>query len=162
LKYTRSKSLFGLSHLRNQFEYGIDFDRARQVVLNRLVGVQLPNGIQPQISPATPTGEIFRYVLRSPRDAAGRPVYTRNHLKALRPWVGARGSRRVLRFGGVASHGATVKRYEVQPDPDRLRRYGISLGQLQAALSNSNASVGGDIVTQGDVALTVRSVALIG
>ena len=29
LKYTRTKSLFGLSHLRNQFEYGVDFYKAR-------------------------------------------------------------------------------------------------------------------------------------
>src|SRR6516165_11420675 len=36
LKYTRSKSLFGLSHLRNQFEYSVDFDRAKQDVINRL------------------------------------------------------------------------------------------------------------------------------
>src|SRR5215813_9618257 len=34
LKYTRSKSLFGLSHLRNQFDYGIDFLAARQEVFN--------------------------------------------------------------------------------------------------------------------------------
>src|SRR5437870_8346976 len=36
LKYTRSKSLFGLSHLRNQFEYGSDYYAARQEVINRL------------------------------------------------------------------------------------------------------------------------------
>src|SRR6266853_6133424 len=36
LKYTRSKSLFGLSHLRNQFEYGVDYEKARQEVINRL------------------------------------------------------------------------------------------------------------------------------
>src|SRR6266702_3861031 len=36
LKYTRSKSLFGLAHLRNQFEYGLDFNAARQEVINRL------------------------------------------------------------------------------------------------------------------------------
>src|SRR5436853_4742324 len=35
LKYTRSKSLFGLAHLRNQFDYGIDFYAARQDVINR-------------------------------------------------------------------------------------------------------------------------------
>src|SRR5262249_27683103 len=72
LKYTRSKSLFGLSHIRNQFEYGVDFDKARQEVINRLQFTQnLPAGVNPQISPATPTGEIFRYTLRSPRDALG-------------------------------------------------------------------------------------------
>src|SRR5205085_11866371 len=36
LKYTRSKSLFGLSHLRNQFEYGVEYSTARQEVINRL------------------------------------------------------------------------------------------------------------------------------
>src|SRR5205085_6328322 len=36
LTYTRSKSLAGLSHLRNQFNYGVDFYAARQEVLNRL------------------------------------------------------------------------------------------------------------------------------
>src|SRR6058998_2895369 len=36
LTYTRSKSLPGLSHLRNQFNYGVDFYQARQEVINRL------------------------------------------------------------------------------------------------------------------------------
>src|SRR5438874_11468086 len=36
LKYTRSKSLFGLCHLRNQLDYGIDFYKARQEVINPL------------------------------------------------------------------------------------------------------------------------------
>src|SRR5438034_4591705 len=34
LKYTRSKSLAGLGHLRNQFAYGVDFTKARQEVIN--------------------------------------------------------------------------------------------------------------------------------
>ena len=58
LKYTRSKSLFGLAHIRNQFAYGIDFVAARQEVINRLAGVQLPKGVTPQLSPASPIGEI--------------------------------------------------------------------------------------------------------
>src|SRR6202790_3027444 len=62
LTYTRSKSLFGLSHLRNQFEYGVDFYSARQEVINRLQFVsQLPAGVSPQISPVSPTGELLRY-----------------------------------------------------------------------------------------------------
>src|SRR3954462_1832849 len=39
LTYPRSKSLSGLSHVRNQFDYGIDYDRARQDVINRLASV---------------------------------------------------------------------------------------------------------------------------
>jgi len=60
----RSKSLFGLSHLRNQFHYGVDYWAARQEVINRLQFTQpLPAGVQPQISPESPIGEIYRYSL---------------------------------------------------------------------------------------------------
>src|SRR5579871_2178368 len=88
LKYTRSKSLFGLAHLRNQFEYGIDYYAARQEVINRLQFVaQLPSGVGPQISPVSPTGELLRYTLRNPQDALKRDLYTLNDLKSLQDWV---------------------------------------------------------------------------
>ncbi len=163
LKYTRTKSLFGLSHLRNQFEYGADYDKARQEIINRLQFTQaLPPGVTPQLSPETPTGEIFRYTLRSPKDASGKDVYTLSDLKALQDWVLEREFRRVPRIIDVSSSGGTIKRYEIHPDPDRLRRYGVTLQQLQNALSNSNANVGGDYVIQGHIALNVRSVGLLG
>src|SRR6516225_11722991 len=72
LTYTRTKSLAGLCHLRNQFDYGVDYYAARQEVINRLGMVQgLPAGVNPQISPFTPTGELVRYALRGPRDRSG-------------------------------------------------------------------------------------------
>src|SRR6266496_439225 len=39
LHITRSKSLFGLAHLRNQFDYGIDYEKCKQEVINRLQGI---------------------------------------------------------------------------------------------------------------------------
>jgi cobalt-zinc-cadmium resistance protein CzcA len=163
LTYTRSKSLFGLSHLRNQFDYGIDFEKARQEVINRLTFTrQLPANVGPQISPQSPTGEIYRYTLKSPKDRDGNDVYTLNDLKALQDWVLERDFRRVPRIIDVTSTGGTVKRYEVHPDADRLRRYGVTLQQLQNALGNSNQNVGGDYLTQGHMVLNVRSVGLYG
>jgi cobalt-zinc-cadmium resistance protein CzcA len=163
LTHLRSKSLFGLSHLRVQFEYGFPYKDARQEVINRLQFTQpLPPGVTPQLSPQSPTGEIFRYTLKSPQDAAGGDLYTLNDLKALQDWVLEREFRRVPRIIDVSSSGGTVKRFEVQVDPDRLRRYGITLQQVQAALNNANANVGGDYVNQGHVALNVRSFGLFG
>jgi cobalt-zinc-cadmium resistance protein CzcA len=163
LKYTRSKSLFGLSHLRNQFEYGIDFYKARQEVINRLQFVEgLPDGVSPAISPQSPTGEILRYTLRSPADALGRDVYSLNDLKSDQDWVLERQFRRVPRIIDIVSSGGTVKRYEIHPDPERLMRYGITLDQLQKAISESNANVGGDYLTHGDNMLNVRGIGLIG
>ena len=164
LTMTRSKSLFGLSHIRNQFEYGYDFWKCRQEVINRLsiLTQPLPPGVVPQISPQNPIGEIYRYTLHSPKDRYGNDIYTLNDLKALQDWVLEREFRRVPHIMDVTSTGGTVKRYEIHPDPDRLKRYGITLQQLQAALTNSNQNVGADLMKQGDIVLNVRSVGLYG
>jgi cobalt-zinc-cadmium resistance protein CzcA len=163
LKYRRSKSLFGLSHLRIQFEYGVDYYKARQEVINRLQFVEdLPEDVQPTISPASPTGEIMRYTLRSPKDRLGRDLYTLNDLKSVQDWVLERQFRGVPRIIDVVSSGGTVKRYEVHPDPDRLLRYGIALEQLQNAITNNNRNVGGDYLFEGENVLNVRGIGLIG
>lgn len=162
LKYTRSKSLFGLAHLRNQFEYTVEYERARQEVINRLTMAELPKGVAPQISPASPVGEIFRYTLKSPKDALGREIYTLNDLKALNDWTLQREFRRIPGIAGVVSFGGTVKRYEIHPDPDRLKEYGITLQQVEDAISASNANVGGDYVVQGGNVQVVRGIGLIG
>jgi cobalt-zinc-cadmium resistance protein CzcA len=163
LRNIRSQSLFGLSFLRMQFEYSHEYKDARQEVINRLQFTQpLPPGVAPQISPESPTGEIYRYTLSVPKTATGRPIYTLDDLKALQDSVLEREFRRVPRIVDVTSFGGTVRRYEIHPDPDRLKRYGVTLAQLQQALSNSNTNTGGDYVNQGHVAMPVRSIGLIG
>ena len=117
LQYTRSESLFELSHIRNQFHYGVDPLAARQEVINRLQFTQLPPGVTPQISPESPTGEIFRYTIKNPKDAAGKPIYSHNDLKSLQDWTLERLFRRLPRIIDVTSFGATTKRYEIHPDP---------------------------------------------
>ena len=166
LKTIRSQSLYGLSDLKMSWHYGsrYTYESCRQEVINRLATISqpLPNGVTPTISPESPTGEIYRYILKVPKGPDGRELYTLNDIKALQDWVLEREFRTVQRIVDVVSFGGTVRRYEIQPDPDRLRRYGVTLPQLQAALTNSNATVGGDYVNQGQVAFTVRSVGLFG
>jgi cobalt-zinc-cadmium resistance protein CzcA len=188
LQYTRSKSLAGLSHLRNQFEYGIDYYAARQEVLNRLNSMPaLPGNVTPQISPFTPTGELVRYTLKGPREAlepdrtplpgdelfgrytvsdrpgwSGREVYSLLDLKALEDWTLEREFKRLPRIAGVTSFGGMVKRYEVLPDPERLKRYGITLQQFQNAVANANANTGAGFVVQGGTAMNVRGIGLFG
>ena len=124
LKYTRSKSLFGLSHLRNQFEYGIDYDKARQEVINRLQFTQqLPPGVTPQISPRVADRRDLPLHAQQPQGRRrASDIYTLNDLKALQDWVLEREFRRVPRIIDVTSSGGTVKRYEIHPDPDRLKQ----------------------------------------
>ncbi len=163
LKATHSRSLFGLTHLRNVFQYGTDYNAARQEVINRLQFVtNLPPGIQPLISPASPIGEIYRYTLKTPKNALGQEIYTLNDIKALQDWLVEREFRRVPRIIAVTSAGGTVKRYEIQPDPERMKRFGIALADIQNALTNSNANVGGDFLVQGRTVQMVRVIGVIG
>ena len=162
LQYTRSESLFELSHIRNQFNYGVDPLAARQEVINRLQFTQLPAGVTPQISPESPTGEILRYTLRNPKDASGKPIYSLNDLKSLEDYTLERLYRRLPRIIDLVSFGGTVKRYEIHPDPARLRRYGITLQQLKDAVSGGNANIGGQYIAPGETVQVVRSLGLIG
>src|ERR1700732_4834741 len=85
LKAIRSQSLFGLSSLKMSWFYGSEYtyEAARQEVINRLATLSqpLPNGVTPVISPESPTGEIYRYILKAPKEPSGLEVYTNNDLK---------------------------------------------------------------------------------
>src|SRR5437016_1709034 len=85
--------------------------------------------------------EAYPDPLRNPKDDAGNDVYSLHDLTALQNWTLEREFLRVPRIGGVTSFGGVVKRYEVRPDPDRLKMYGITLGQLQNAVAAGNANV---------------------
>ncbi len=162
LNYTRTKSLFGLTYVNNQFEYGVDYLKARQEVINRLQMAELPDGVTPQISPRSPIGEILRYVVTGPKDAFGKDIYSLNDLRSLQEWTLERTFRRIPGIADAISFGGTVKRYEVHPDPDRLKRYGVTLAQLTSAIADSNANVGGDYLVQGETASVVRGLGLLG
>ncbi len=162
LKYMRSKSLFGLSYVNMQFEYGVPYLVARQEVINRMGMTDLPTGVSPQISPRSPIGEILRYRVDCPRDSSGQPIYSLNDLRAIQDWTLTREFRRLGGVADVVSFGGSVKRYEVQPDPDRMKRFGITLAQLQSAIATSNDNVSGDYLVQGESAAVVRGLGLIG
>src|SRR5262249_6246904 len=139
-------------------DYGVDYEKAKQEVINRLQFTsQLPSGVNPVISPLTPIGEIYRYTLKTPKNVLGQEIYTLNDIKALQDWLLQRVFKRVDRIIDVTGVGGTVKRYEIHLDPNRLKRYGLTLQQVQGAITNSNANVGGDYLVQGHTVQVVRS-----
>src|SRR6201998_1318224 len=78
----RSVSLFGLSDVKIQFTYDFTYDEAQQWVINRLSQLSpLPNGATPQISPDSPTGEIYRYRV------VGPPGFSVTDLKTIQDWI---------------------------------------------------------------------------
>src|ERR1700686_5297676 len=82
LSSIRTISLYGLSDVKLQFSFEYSYEEALQQVLNRLSQLPpLPNNAQPQISPVSPIGEIYRYKL------VGPPSYDVRELKTLQDWV---------------------------------------------------------------------------
>src|ERR1700732_3502728 len=129
----RTISLFGLSDVKVQFTYDFTYDQAEQWVINRLSQLPpLPNGAQPQISPESPIGEIYRYRV------VGPPGYSVTDLKTIEDWVLARRFKAVPGVIDVAGWGGKTKTYDITVDLARLVDYGLTLPQLLQMLNNSN------------------------
>ena len=151
----RSVTITGLSVVTLTFADGTDDYFARQQVLEKLQNVSLPNGIQPGLAPlSTAVGEIYRYIVESP------PGMDANEVRALQDWTIRPNLRIVPGVADVVSFGGTVKEYQVQIDPNALKRYGISIDQVSQALTNNSANVGGGLVKRGDEALVVRGIGI--
>ena len=90
------------------------------------------------------------------------PGYTTNQLKAVQDWVLQRTLKTVPGVIDVTGYGGTVKQYQVLVDTRLLRQYNVTLKQVEDAIDNSNANVGGDILTLGSQAHNVRAIGLLG
>ena len=156
LRSIRTISLYGLSDIKLQFNFDYTYEQALQQVLNRLS--QLPpllNGAQPQISPVSPIGEIYRYRL------VGPPGYSVTDLKTLQDWILQRRFRAVPGVIDVTGWGGKTKQYEVEVDLNKLIANKLTLPQLIQALSSSNINVGGNTIEIGPQSAVVRGVGLI-
>jgi cobalt-zinc-cadmium resistance protein CzcA len=152
----RTISLFGLSDVKLQFTYDFTYDQAEQWVINRLSQLSpLPNGVQPQISPESPIGEIYRYRIAAPKG------YSVTDLKTLQDWVLERRFKSVPGVIDVSGWGGKTKTYDVTVDLDKLKSYGLTLPQVLQVLNNSDVNVGGQTVNIGPQAAIVRGVGLI-
>jgi len=156
MKVIRTISLYGLSDVKLQFSFDYTYDQAQQQVLNRLSQLSpLLNNAQPQISPLSPIGEIYRYRL------VGPPNYSVLDLKTVQDWILQRRFRVVPGVIDVTGWGGKTKTYELQVDFNKLVANGLTLPQLLQAVSNANVNVGGNTVNIGPQSAVVRGVGLI-
>ena len=152
----RTISLFGLSDVKLQFTYDFTYQQAEQWVFNRLSQLPpLPNGVQPQISPSSPIGEIYRYRV------VGPPGFSVTDLKTVQDWVLQRRFKAVPGVIDVNGWGGKTKTYEITIDVGKLTASGMTLQQVLQILGNSNVNVGGQTVNIGSQAAVVRGVGQI-
>src|SRR5580700_3724728 len=146
----RSISLYGLSALEMNFEYGIDPYFAREQAFERMANATLPNGISPGVSPLfSPSGLIYRYVLVS-------PDRTPQELKVIEDWVLGRRYRAVPGVADDSGLGGTTMQYQVQLNPYRLFSRGVTVPQIFQQLSTNNSNAGGGFYSQGGQFVYIR------
>ncbi|HSX83738.1 MAG TPA: efflux RND transporter permease subunit, partial [Candidatus Saccharimonadia bacterium] len=153
LDHIRSISLFGLSDIKCYFKYETDYNFDRQEVLNRLQMVQLPPGVQPQLSPTSAVGEIYRYQL------VGQG-HSLMDLKVAQNWILERQFKQVPGVIDVVSFGGQTKEFHVDLDPNKLVAFNVSISQVLAALANSNSNVGANYLELGVQSYNVRGIGL--
>ncbi len=158
MAHLRSTSLAGLSSLTLVFDDESVNDWNREKVLERLQQVVLPTGLQPQIgTDFSPVGQIMFYRLTSTN-----PQYDNMELKSLEDWTIEKQFKSVPGVVDVSSFGGKTREYQVRLDPDKLISYGLSIAQVEQALTNSNVNAGGNFIEQGQQQVNVRAVGLIG
>jgi Cu/Ag efflux pump CusA len=160
VRAVRSSSEFNFSMITIIFEDSIDFYFARQRVTEKLAQAAtfLPPAVVPYLAPdATALGQIFWYTVEpSPQHPVDTP-----RLWALNKFYIAQQLNAAAGVADVATVGGTPMEYQIDVRPEALRAYGITLGELYAAVARSNMPAGGGVVQKNNAEYIVRGVGWI-
>jgi cobalt-zinc-cadmium resistance protein CzcA len=151
LDNVRSVSKFGFSQVVAIFDDRTSIYDARQLILERLGTVRLPDGIEPpSLGPITTgLGEVFHYIVWSPDSSRSL-----TDLRTIHDWIIKPELRRVSGVAEVNSWGGYEKQHEVVVEPKSLVAYHLTLRDVVEALEANNRNVGGGrIVSSGDALL---------
>jgi cobalt-zinc-cadmium resistance protein CzcA len=146
----RSISLYGLSDVILTFQISTDNYFARQQAYNRIGDLNLPSGVAPSVAPlSSPSGLIYRYVLQSPDRS---PM----ELKTFEDWTIEPQYKSVPGVADDSGFGGGTMQYQVLLDPTRIAAIGLSVQQVESALTANNANAGGGFYSQGGEFYYVR------
>jgi cobalt-zinc-cadmium resistance protein CzcA len=150
----RSRSLFGLSAIYLTFQDGVDDYFAREQVNECLSSATLPAGLQPGMQPMeSAAGELMRYIV-----VGNVPL---KKLKEIQDWTLNREFLSVPGVVDTAVFGGTTKEYQVQLDRRKLDNYGVTMQQVEQAISNSNSNAGGNYISRGSENFVIRGIGLL-
>jgi heavy metal efflux system protein len=150
LDVIRSISLYGLSDVRLVFKDGTDNYFARERVFEKLRGVEVPDGVDPDVAPLfSPSGLVYRYVLQSPDRS---PM----ELKTMQDWVLTKAYKAVPGVADLSGFGGQTMQYQVVLDPARLAGAGLSVPAVAEALASNNGNAGGGFYSEGGQFYYVR------
>jgi cobalt-zinc-cadmium resistance protein CzcA len=146
----RSISLYGLSDVILTFRNKTDNYFARQQAYNRITELTLPSGVSLAVAPlSAPSGLIYRYVLQSSDRSA-------MELKTFEDWIVQPQYKSVPGVADDSGFGGGTMQYQVLLDPVRIAGAGLSVQQVEGALTANNDNAGGGFYSQGGQFYYVR------
>jgi cobalt-zinc-cadmium resistance protein CzcA len=156
LNEVRSVSKFGLSQVTVIFEDDVDIYFARQLVMERLGTVDLPEDLpSPTMGPvATGLGEVFHYILTS-------QTRSLSELRTIQDWIIKPQLRSVSGVAEVNTWGGRERQYQVIVEPARLLKYDLTLLEVFEALRRNNMNVGGGNITRAGESILVQGIGLL-
>jgi len=140
----RGYSMFGMSFVYIIFDEGTNIYWARSRVLEYMKQFEgrLPNGVTPVIGPdASSVGWVYQYALV---DKTGK--HDLAELRTFQDFNLRYALASVPGVAEVASIGGYQKQYQVEVDPEKLRAYGLTIGDVSRAIRESNNDVGGRVI----------------
>ncbi|MBS1827478.1 MAG: efflux RND transporter permease subunit [Acidobacteria bacterium] len=148
----RSVSKLGLSMVTVVFEDSVNVYLARQWINERIQEVRsrIPQGLEPTLGPvATAFGEIYQYTLESKTMSA-------MELKTLHEWSIKNQLRAVRGINEVNTWGGETRQVQIEVDPVKLLRYGLSLREVFDRVQENNANFGGGYIEHASEQYTIR------
>ncbi|UVO29694.1 efflux RND transporter permease subunit [Bradyrhizobium arachidis] len=185
LDSTRSFSRNGFAQITAVFADRTDIYFARQQVAERIneAKANLPPHVDVKMGPiSTGLGEIYWWAVEYGKPGAtakvedGKPGWQTDgsyltpegerltddfqrtvYLRTVQDWIIRPQIRTVPGVAGADAIGGYVKQFQVQPDPARLTAYGLSFGQVIAAIEANNVSRGANFIERNGEGVVVRA-----
>lgn len=153
IELMRSQSIPGLSVVTIIFEEGTDVYRNRQVIAERLATLsnRLPRGIIPNITPLTSAASTVMGI--------GLTSEKRS-LMELRTLVDWSIRPHLLAVQGVAdvnTFGGEVRQFQIQVEPDKLIRYGLSLQEVMDAAAKATGVRGAGFIENNNQRIIINT-----
>ncbi|MFA6126325.1 MAG: efflux RND transporter permease subunit [Bacteroidales bacterium] len=148
VRRVRSVSSQGFSFVWVEFDWGADIFKARQIVSEKLITIssQMPMGVgQPTLAPQSSVmGEMFFIGIQSDSTSM-------MDLRTIADWSV---KPMLLATGGVSQVtiiGGDYKQYQVLADPQKMKFYGVTIGDLtEVCQTISRNSTGGAVRQYGN------------
>ena len=185
LESTRSFSRNGFAQITAVFADRTNIYFARQLVSERINDAKpsLPPGVDVKMGPvSTGLGEIYWWAVEYEKPGTTAPVrdgqpgwqtdgayltpegehltddFQRTvYLRTVQDWIVRPQMKTVPGVAGADAIGGFVKQFQVQPDPTKLVGYGLSFGQVIAAIEANNVSRGANYIEQNGEGYVVRA-----